>query len=74
MSRRTLQRHKVLGRPAQVLKGRFSPAHPDYGSGCQGDKNRFQTTIPRSKVLGTGQWLGRGLGIGEVVTKPRKKG
>lgn len=67
MSRRSLQKRKVLGRPrVPTGTGIGQPRHEDHGSGCQGDKSKFQSTRPSTTVHGTGKWLNKGSGVGRL--------
>jgi hypothetical protein len=70
MSRRSLQRRKILG--LKAADGHFGAKHDTHPSQCGGDKAKFASTRPNTVVRGTGRWLGKGAGIGAIVTQPER--
>jgi hypothetical protein len=37
------------------------------------EKGKTRMEWPQARVKGTGRWLGKGKGVGEIVTEPRKE-
>lgn len=66
MSTKTVRYRRQQGEPAWTSK---ITGQSYSGSGNKGVAVR----LPQHKVLGTGKWLGRNLGVGNVVTLPAKR-